>query len=32
MTLDAAVVQERLRLLRDLLADLDHLGEITASG
>jgi uncharacterized protein YutE (UPF0331/DUF86 family) len=29
MTLDAGVVQERLRLLRDLLADLDHIGEVT---
>lgn len=29
MTVDAAIVQERLRLLRDLLADLDLVGEVT---
>ncbi|HEX7745608.1 MAG TPA: hypothetical protein VF462_10140 [Micromonosporaceae bacterium] len=30
MTIDAAVVQERLRLLRDLLADLDLAGDVTS--
>lgn len=30
MTVDAAVVQERLRLISDLLADLDVIGEVTA--
>ena len=30
MTVDSAVVQERLRLIRDLLADLDQVGAITA--
>jgi uncharacterized protein YutE (UPF0331/DUF86 family) len=30
MTVDAAVIQERLRLIRDLLADLDVIGDVTA--
>jgi hypothetical protein len=29
--LDAAVVQERLRLMRDLLDDMDGIGEVDAS-
>ena len=31
MTIDAAVVQERLRLIRELLDDLSDIGEVTAS-
>jgi len=30
MTVDTALVQERLRLLRDLLDDLDSIGDVTA--
>jgi uncharacterized protein YutE (UPF0331/DUF86 family) len=30
MTVDAAVIQERLRLIRDLLVDLDVIGDVTA--
>lgn len=30
MTIDAAVIQERLRLIRDLLADLDVVGGVTS--
>ena len=31
MTIDTAVVQERLRLIRELLDDLSDIGEVTAS-